>query len=414
MAKLFYTIDEAAAKLGKTPAELMGMARAGQLEEFKMHDQVHFKQAVIDQLVVDDLGDLDLSGADFDLDAASGTARVAQKSGSVSPAADDLTFLDEPPSTPAAKVGDELELDLDDELVLGDLEIPTAPPAGAASSAQPAPSAAPDDEPLGIMDSADASGIGIAPVSKGSAAKPVSPANADDGLDLDLGLDLGDEAAAPAAAPAPQSTFDLLEDSRDRSGSGMANDASGSMAPPPTRKGAAAKGDFLDLDLDQAAVTGDASFAGESDSHFGSNDDSTDSDQSHVSAALLDDGSEDTFGTGTSIGGVTGLFAEPSDGEGFDADSATGPIGAGIGGGGLVPLQAERVDSAASGLGLGLMVGAFAAIILAALVVVGSRVGGGSSIATMITQDLLVWGGGLALATILAGGIGFFVGRAIE
>jgi len=61
MAKLFYTIDEAAAKLQKSQAELRAMVDSGQLEEFKMHEVTHFKKAVIDQLVLDDLGNIELA-----------------------------------------------------------------------------------------------------------------------------------------------------------------------------------------------------------------------------------------------------------------------------------------------------------------------------------------------------------------
>ncbi len=80
----------------------------------------------------------------------------------------------------------------------------------------------------------------------------------------------------------------------------------------------------------------------------------------------------------------------------------------------MVAMQAERVDSAMSGMGLGLMVGTLVAIILATLVVMGTRMGGGSALAGMITQDLMMWCGGLAIATLVAGGIGFFVGKSIE
>ena len=143
-------------------------------------------------------------------------------------------------------------------------------------------------------------------------------------------------------------------------------------------------------------------------------DDSTDSDQSSVGAALLDDGGDDTFGTGASLGGGSGLFAEPTEMDGFDQENSSVPMASSSTGGGMVAMQAERVDSAMSGMGLGLMVGTLVAIILATLVVMGTRMGGGSALAGMITQDLMMWCGGLAIATLLAGGIGFFVGKSIE
>jgi len=101
MAKLFYTIDEAAAKLQKSESELRAMIDSGQLEEFKMHEVTHFKKAVIDQLVVDDLGNIELAleddnpapapplELDIDLSDNSGSAVL-----------DELKFDDEPPAPP--------------------------------------------------------------------------------------------------------------------------------------------------------------------------------------------------------------------------------------------------------------------------------------------------------------------------
>lgn len=71
MAKLFYTLVEAAAKLGKSPAKIQEMAKNGQLQEYRQDDAVLFKVADIDQLATDDSAlDLELppdfgSGADL-------------------------------------------------------------------------------------------------------------------------------------------------------------------------------------------------------------------------------------------------------------------------------------------------------------------------------------------------------------
>ena len=63
MAKLFYTLEEAAQKLRKSTDEVMSMARAGQLVELRDKDQVLFRRSAIDQLVGD--GDM---GSDTNLD----------------------------------------------------------------------------------------------------------------------------------------------------------------------------------------------------------------------------------------------------------------------------------------------------------------------------------------------------------
>lgn len=50
MAKLFYTLDEAAAKLGQTPEEVRQMAASGRIQEFRDRDKLMFKVDQIDLL----------------------------------------------------------------------------------------------------------------------------------------------------------------------------------------------------------------------------------------------------------------------------------------------------------------------------------------------------------------------------
>ena len=67
MAKLFYTLEEAAQKLHKSQDEIMNMARAGQLQELRDKDQVLFRRSAIDQIAGDgDMGsDINLDGLDL-------------------------------------------------------------------------------------------------------------------------------------------------------------------------------------------------------------------------------------------------------------------------------------------------------------------------------------------------------------
>lgn len=65
MSRLFYSLEEAAAKLKKSPAELLQMAQAGQLQEFRDKDQIKFKAADIDQLAQTDDDGLDLELGDL-------------------------------------------------------------------------------------------------------------------------------------------------------------------------------------------------------------------------------------------------------------------------------------------------------------------------------------------------------------
>jgi hypothetical protein len=62
MAKMFYTIEEVCAKLGKTEDEVREMASSGQLQEFRDRDKLMFKVEQIDLLAGpdEDTGDVSL------------------------------------------------------------------------------------------------------------------------------------------------------------------------------------------------------------------------------------------------------------------------------------------------------------------------------------------------------------------
>ena len=81
MAKLFYTLEEAAQKLRKSTDEVMSMARAGQLVELRDKDQVLFRRSAIDQLAGDaDMGsDINLDG--LDLSSGGGSSVQRQEGG---------------------------------------------------------------------------------------------------------------------------------------------------------------------------------------------------------------------------------------------------------------------------------------------------------------------------------------------
>lgn len=61
MAKMFYTAEEAAQKLGKTVEEIMAMASSGEIQAFKQENQDMFRVEQVDMLADDDeVGDVDL------------------------------------------------------------------------------------------------------------------------------------------------------------------------------------------------------------------------------------------------------------------------------------------------------------------------------------------------------------------
>lgn len=58
MAKMFYTLEEAAQKLGTTPDAVKGMVTSGQLKEFKDRDKLIFKVEQVDLLAAKEEGDV--------------------------------------------------------------------------------------------------------------------------------------------------------------------------------------------------------------------------------------------------------------------------------------------------------------------------------------------------------------------
>lgn len=68
MAKMFYTLEEVAQKLGKTPDEVKEMAKSGQIQEFRDRDKLMFKVDQIDLLAG---GDEDTSEVHLELEDSS-------------------------------------------------------------------------------------------------------------------------------------------------------------------------------------------------------------------------------------------------------------------------------------------------------------------------------------------------------
>ncbi|TVQ60487.1 MAG: DNA-binding protein [Phycisphaerales bacterium] len=102
MAKMFYTLEEAAQRLGKSVEEVQEMATSGQIQEFRADGKLMLKKDQVDLLAGDDddidladsaAGDIGLadSGNDFDLGDASAASSMGGKSkgGTASPEDDD-------------------------------------------------------------------------------------------------------------------------------------------------------------------------------------------------------------------------------------------------------------------------------------------------------------------------------------
>jgi len=79
MAKMFYTIDEVAAKLKKSPDDIKAMAKSGQIQEFRDRDKLMFKVDQIDLLAG---GDEESGEVHLDLEDARGGSSIIGLSGS--------------------------------------------------------------------------------------------------------------------------------------------------------------------------------------------------------------------------------------------------------------------------------------------------------------------------------------------
>lgn len=186
MAKLFYTLQEAAQKLRKSPDEVMSMAKAGQLQELRDKDQVLFRRSAIDQIAGDtDGGDINLDGLDLS-NSGSSIQLGGSSAGGMNDLRleDDLRLDDEPlaASAPIAASGADDSMALD-ELTLADDEPAAAPPPAPAPVARtPAPSPAASN--AGSR-AGSASGIGLVDSSAGSMA--MAAGGMDDSMALNAG-----------------------------------------------------------------------------------------------------------------------------------------------------------------------------------------------------------------------------------
>lgn len=106
---------------------------------------------------------------------------------------------------------------------------------------------------------------------------------------------------------------------------------------------------------------------------------------------------------------ASGLF------EAAGADAPVEEIAAGAGAGiAAMPVMMEAYDGTGSGLGIGLMIGAVASLVCVGLIVVVSIFGATSDLAMRFAENIWLWVGGLAGATVLFGLIGMFIGKSSE
>lgn len=295
MAKMFYSIEEAAERLGKDPQELRDMAAAGEVQQFRDRDRLMFKREEIEAMV---------GGG-------------------------------------SAQGGEEVE----PELSLEDSAIELA--------------ADPDQS-----DAREATGISVFETGEVESVDPAAQTHVEPGGSEELDLD---------TVGSGSGLLDLTREADDTS---------------------------LNLELDEIYPGG--SQAGEQ---------TTDTASGLSSAFDTGVGAEDT-----GVGMASAAAEAPSDlvapGDEVitpDEDEIAMPAGAGA---------PEPMDPAGSGLGVGLMAGALVAMLLAMIVVLGALGGGSTGLLAMMTGDpgslvLWFWVGGLAVASVIFGVVGYVVGNAL-
>jgi hypothetical protein len=427
MAKLFYTLSEAAERLGKTGDEVTALVEQGKLREFRdEHNNLKLKAEEVNLLAGDSAGsfELDLSTTapaesdSFELDLSeSGLAEPAARSASSSPIGLDAMG--------AEGVVDALQLDLDD--------------AGSASSSPAAPAAPAAAEVEEMTFELDLSGSAAAvpsPPAAASQSAMAAPAGTHD--DLTLELDLGDStpAASAKAGASDELTLELDLDASaapaaPAKGSDML-DSMGSVAAASAASGigASAGGSAIDSRMGSAAgsAMGDrVNLEGEG-SGSGLMDLTSDSESSSIGAALMDEAFSSDEGAELPAN-ASGIFGGEAGGAESDAGGSAVAAGAAVaavavaaaGKTSRAPIFTsaptsvrEAYDGPWSGLGVGLLLPSFLGLAAAAAVMTLRVMGAPAEWAVMFAKDWMMWGGALAGAVLVCGAIGFFVGKATE
>ena len=365
MAKLFYTLEEAAQKLGKSTDEVMNMARSGQLQDLKDKGETLFRRSAIDQLA----GATDGSGS-FNLD----NLDIGSEGSSMELAGSD--------------VGDLGDLRLEDSTAGAPSPVASAPRAGTpAKDDMPLELDLGGDDALGLSD--DDGGLNLA-----DSGSMVAASGADESMGLDdLALVDDEPAAAPAPArPAPAPAG--------RGGSSIGLDAgsgASSIVDEPAERSSGGSMVF-DAGAQLEAVGGGSGLLDIS------------SDESFFGAQMI----EETMG-GEEEAGVLPEEA----GALFGGDAAAGdvaePVTVGTAPAVAFGTQAlaEARDPKFSGFAGGALVVAALAMVAMGWAVAEMMLGNYTDVAKMIAENWMYVLGGGAAGVLVFGGVGLGIGKAV-
>ena len=436
MAKIFYTIDEACAKLGKNNGQVMDLIKSGKLREFRDRGQLMLKVEDVNSIATDSESDdgLDLKmGSDMvnlggesdsfelDLSDSSSPAPVANPKG------DSPVGLNAPQS-----IEDDLSLELDS---MAGAEVPVAASQSSAGSDvlsleldsdSSNASASSDVFSLELdLESSNASAAAV-PTAKSVAA--VEPMIEDESSTLEL--DLSDSLpASPAAKSSPAKSKNddlepmLLDDS-----------LAGGSSPSPAKSSAPNLAKNFDQTIEDSREGSAIGFDSRVDSAAGASaaleadqinldqpssgsgllDLTQESEDSQMGAQLMDEAFQgddeeapkNASGIFGGASGESGIHDAPVVNTGSIA--AASPVFAGAMSG------SEIYSGSWSGMTIGLLVPAIIGLSATASMLVMKTIGATPELAMYFAKDWVMWTGGYAASIAICGAIGFFVGKATE
>ena len=436
MAKIFYTIDEACAKLGKNNGQVMDLIKSGKLREFRDRGQLMLKVEDVNSIATDSESDdgLDLKmGSDMvnlggesdsfelDLSDSSSPAPVANPKG------DSPVGLNAPQS-----IEDDLSLELDS---MAGAEVPVAASQSSAGSDvlsleldSDSSNASAGSDVFSLELDLESSNSSAAAVPTAKSVAAVEPMIEDESSTLEL--DLSDSLpASPAAKSSPAKSKNddlepmLLDDS-----------LAGGSSPSPAKSSAPNLAKNFDQTIEDSREGSAIGFDSRVDSAAGASaaleadqinldqpssgsgllDLTQESEDSQMGAQLMDEAFQgddeeapkNASGIFGGASGESGIHDAPVVNTGSIA--AASPVFAGAMSG------SEIYSGSWSGMTIGLLVPAIIGLSATASMLVMKTIGATPELAMYFSKDWMMWTGGYAATIAICGVIGFFVGKATE
>ncbi len=379
MDKMFYTLEEAAQRLGKSQDQIQAMVSGGQLDQLRDGNKIMFKRDQVDQLASGDSGDAMSLSDDSGIGLADSGIGLADTGRSDATDAIPLS-LDEASNTGSTDAAD----------IMGITDT--------GLSATGSGIGLTGTNELDLDDPADGTGIELSATGLGLTGTGT-------GFDIDLN-DTGTNIES--------------DDLKSQTGISVFDAGEIDHADPMAQTQVSSP----NIDEDMLALDSVGSGSGLLDL-------TRESDDTSLGAELLDEiypagegsdakledlpGSSAVFETGTGTAltdtGVSSGFADIDVASVDEAgESATGMTAIGAG-------YSEAMDPAGAGLVAGMLIGSFIALLLVLIVTVSALGGAASSVTETLSQSNgMLWGaaGGLLVVSIVLGVLFMFVGKAVD